>query len=438
MSATKEKDKEFNIKLYPFYKAFGADVLFYYAIEYIFMLEVKGFSPSQILLTDSLYPFFRIFLNIPSTVIADRIGKKNSLVLGNIFLCISILILILAPNLAVVSIGFFFMSFSFSLKKITETNILADSVDMKEKEGRKLFSIVEAIGNRNYYLLDGVTSFFTGFSYIINPYLPMIITLVFAILATYLSTLFKHTSTKKEMQIEKQKLEKKHVLEEYKKYFISLKDAFRDIFQSNRIKSLLLFVLFFDGLIYASYSLRETLLTQNLNITPEYFSIIIAVLTIVSGLTSTLQKAIQKKFNNRALQFVAFLFLSSFLLIAIIASTNMNYYLKLSIILILFAVQYGIQSPYLTLMTLYSKNFAGSKLRIKISSVTEFIHNISEFLIAFIASILLNAFSITTNFYLVGIFYAVVMTIILIIIKNFLGLPPDKYSKEDVFNKEIK
>ena len=434
MSATKEKDKEFNIKLYPFYKAFGADVLFYYAIEYIFMLEVKGFSPSQILLTDSLYPLFRIFLNIPSTFITDKIGKKNSLILGNIFLCISILILILAPNLAVVSIGFFFMSFSFSLKKITETNILADSVDMKEKEGRKLFSIVESIGNRNYYLLDGVTSFFTGFSYIINPYLPMIITLVFAILATYLSTLFKHTTTKNEPS----KAEKESIIKAYKDYFITLRNAFKDIFQSNRIKSLLLYILFFDGLIYASYSMRETLLTHNLNITPEYFSIIIAVLTIVSGLTSTLQKAIQKKFKNRALQFVSFMFIASFLLIAIISSANMNYYLKLTAILLLFAVQYGIQSPYLTLITLYSKNFAGSKLRIKISSVIEFVHNISEFLVAFIASILLNIFPITTNFYLVGIFYAVVMTIILIIIKNFLGLPPDKYSKEDVFNREIK
>ena len=70
-----------NIKLFPIYYMFACDYLFFYAIEYVFLAQVKNFSGSQILLLDSLIPLFCILLNIPLTLFVEEIGKKKSLVI---------------------------------------------------------------------------------------------------------------------------------------------------------------------------------------------------------------------------------------------------------------------------------------------------------------------------------------------------------------------
>ena len=44
-----------NMKLYSLYRSISLDLLFYYAIEFLFLLEVKGISASDIVLKSSFY-----------------------------------------------------------------------------------------------------------------------------------------------------------------------------------------------------------------------------------------------------------------------------------------------------------------------------------------------------------------------------------------------
>ena len=71
-------NKKKNARLYPVFKMFSCNLLFYYAIAFIFLVYVKNFTPSQVMFTDALLPAFKILLNIPSTIIVDKIGKRNS------------------------------------------------------------------------------------------------------------------------------------------------------------------------------------------------------------------------------------------------------------------------------------------------------------------------------------------------------------------------
>ena len=61
-----EEKREYNIKLFPIYKMFAWDLLFYYAISFLFLTEVKHFTAADVVLVDvSLYTLFKFLLQVP-------------------------------------------------------------------------------------------------------------------------------------------------------------------------------------------------------------------------------------------------------------------------------------------------------------------------------------------------------------------------------------
>ena len=80
------RKREHNQTLYKFYKMFSWDLLFYYAISFLFLHETKGLSTSQIIFADAFYPLFTIILQLPCTILVEKFGKKKSLILGNLSL----------------------------------------------------------------------------------------------------------------------------------------------------------------------------------------------------------------------------------------------------------------------------------------------------------------------------------------------------------------
>lgn len=94
------KRKKNNARLYPIYKMFSWDLLFYYAIAFVFLVQTKGLSMASVMLTDALYPIFKCILQIPADMLADIIGKRRSLMLANFFLFLGILMLIVGNGIA--------------------------------------------------------------------------------------------------------------------------------------------------------------------------------------------------------------------------------------------------------------------------------------------------------------------------------------------------
>lgn len=193
----------------------------------------------------------------------------------------------------------------------------------------------------------------------------------------------------------------------------------------------MIFTLFFDGLIYTSYTLRESMLTE-LKISPEYFALIISSLTIVSGLFSSLQEKIHNRFRNKALTFIVSAYIPTFIIIGIISLLNISWIIKIILILIMYMIQYAIQSPYYTLSSAYIKNFTSFNIRTKISSTFELIRSISQILVALFASYLLTITTVTNNFIILGILFLIIMIRVIIYIKTRFGLKPEQYRKEDV------
>lgn len=67
------KARKQNLKLYSLYRAVSLDLIFYYAVEYLFLTEAKGLSPSHVVLGGAFYSIFLVCLQIPSSIVVDRI-----------------------------------------------------------------------------------------------------------------------------------------------------------------------------------------------------------------------------------------------------------------------------------------------------------------------------------------------------------------------------
>lgn len=55
---------KYNRRIFPLYKGFGWDPLFYSAIIFLFLTEVKGIAPAKVMYAESIYSLFLLLLQI--------------------------------------------------------------------------------------------------------------------------------------------------------------------------------------------------------------------------------------------------------------------------------------------------------------------------------------------------------------------------------------
>lgn len=421
------QDRKTNARLYPIYKMCSWDLLFYYAISFVFLTQTKGMDIAQVMLTDAIYPVFKIIFQIPAAAIIDNIGKRKSLMFANMFLALSLIILIFSTGIVIVVVAYAVMAFAFAIKNVAEPNLLYDSVT--QKKGKGMFAKIEEKGERNYYYLDGVSSLLTGFLFVINGYIPMVVSLGFTVIAIALSSCFKDIYVK---PVDKEKTMKKRVLA----YKEELKTASKFIFKSRRLQAIMVFVMVFDGLIYISYTLREGLLTE-VGVAPQYFAIIISVLTVIAGIGSSLESKIHHAMRNKALTFLSMIYITTFIGIGCMTIFNIPFSIVISVMLVLYAMQYSIQGPYHVLLEKYLKSFATADMRMKIQTTFNLIKSISEMVMAFLASMLLSKLDASYSFLVIGIVFFFILIGILKWMKPRFGLNPEEYRKEDIKFSEV-
>ena len=136
-----EKKKK-NVRIFPIYKTVSWDLLFYFPIIFLFLTQIKGLSPSQVLLSDAVYTLSSTFWQIPITRAVDKIGKKNCLVIGNVIYSLSVLSIIFMQNFYELLLIQFIYALGYSIKQICESNILYDSLPIGKRRG-KVFSTID-------------------------------------------------------------------------------------------------------------------------------------------------------------------------------------------------------------------------------------------------------------------------------------------------------
>ena len=120
----KQRMRKTNMKLFPIYKMLSWDLLFYYTINFLFLTQIKNISASDVVLTDSMYALFVMILQIPISIIIAILGKKKSMVIGNIMLVVHMLIIIFSRNIYDLVLANFISAFGFGIKDTVQTALL--------------------------------------------------------------------------------------------------------------------------------------------------------------------------------------------------------------------------------------------------------------------------------------------------------------------------
>lgn len=423
MSKTKEqkiiKQKKNNVKIFPIYKTISWDLLFYFPIIFLFLTQVKGFTPAQVLFADSFYTLSNTFWQLPITSIVDRIGKKNCLIVGNILYSLSIFAMIFIQNYYELLLIQFIYALGYSIKGICETNILYDSLPVGKKRGN-IFSKIDGKSASYFYLFDSIASVIAGFTFVINGYIPMVLCFICCIISTVLSFKFRHT------KIIEEKVESVSV----KMYYEQIKGAIKFFIKSRRLKLLIIFNAILMGVIFGIVNLRSSMLTE-MKVPEQYFGIIFALLQLAAAFMSRQTDKIQKYFKNKTLAFLGIPTTISCIIIGFIGTDVLS---KSSLILIflMFLIQYSVKGPFQALMTRYLNNFTNRKIRPKITALKNLTANLFTALVSMLCAVMLGFTTTSNTFIVVGCISTIFIVLLLDFMRGKVGLKPEQYTKEDL------
>lgn len=422
------KDKKFNTKLYPFYKALSWDLLFYYSISFLFLTQTKGISAANVLFADAFYPIFKFILQVPCAAIVGKIGNRKATIFGNILVALAVFVLFPASGIQEIIISQFFFAFGYALKGLTESNLLYDSIP-RSKRRNDLFSLIDGKSSSYYYYIDAISATVTGFLFVINGYLPLIICFILCVLAILLSYKFKEINNIKNVSESKESTSFKDTLND-------LRQAFSFIFRSARLRNLILFNAVLTSALAILTTLRSSILTD-ISLPEQYFGIISAIAQIISGIASARSGWFHKRFRNRALKVLGMSVAVSMILMGVPILLGFNFGLTLEVLLLLFMVQFVMKGPFYTLIKRYLNSFSTSSMRPKILAASDLVYSIIRAVFTFIGSWLLGFTSTAYVCIILGCIFTILITLLLDKMRHTVGLKPEQYPEKDIKFTEV-
>lgn len=424
----KEKElariRKCNMKLYPIYKMIGLDWIFYYGVRVLFLSGVKNIAPADIVLSSTFYAFCYILFQIPNTIIIEKIGKKNAIVLGQFLNLISMTIILFCPNFIWLLISQGICSVGFGLKGIAESNFLNASLP-ESKRKSEMFSKIDSRGYSIYCFFGATSVLISGFLFATNPYIPIVLCLLTNLSALIVSINFI------DIEKETKEVEKKNMKQEIKNILYDLKEGFGFIFGSKRLSTLLIFLGIMWGIIdtYATY--QETLLKE-LQMPSYYIGFMLAGFQMLVGIFSTKAIKFNRKYKNHSLTYIGLTLTLGSVILGIVTILKIPFEIQLMIVTMIFISRAYAKGMYQVLKKRYMNNFSNSEILPKIYSVNGIMTSVGKMIIGLLASSILKR---TDIFHALLILGAICMGVIIILemySKSRLGLKPEEYNEKDI------
>ena len=418
------KIRKRNARIFPIYKMFSWDLLFFYPIQFLFYTITKGINTSQILIANSIFLLVKAIAKIPAVHISNKVGSAKSIVIGNCFMVLHTLFLIIFPGFAGVIIANIMMALGFAFKELGEDELLFDSVSTKGGSG--LYSKINYKGTSLYYLLDGMASLASGYFFLRDNYLPIYISLAFIIIATLISLGFGdiHPVDKKKVTYKKRLVAKARQLRHQRR------DYFKVVLGSSRLRSFIIFnTIYYSLFLLAGVYVRNIFL--DLGVSEINYAIVFAITSIVSGLVIAFTKFIEKAFKNKTLTIMSMSYSVCCIILGIVTMfVSGKGIIAFSTILIIImsvdrALWYAIKYKYLMHFTLH-------KDRNPITFVSETLGCLGAAITSIIGSIIVEFIPASKALTYTTIVFFILLVISILYMRTRFGLKPSKYKKEDI------
>lgn len=361
------------------YRAFSFDNLMFYAIQIIFLTNVKNFDISDVLLLESFYWGCQIFLQIPTPYIIDKLGNKKSSILGSLCWIIAILLYLVSSSIWYIIIGEFVRALGASILGTVSTPITYQL--LKKNKLQRKYKKIEGNAVFLYFLIDSFLSFISGFVFNVNSYLPMFVVLLTCVVAFILSCSLDDVPNEDTV---------KPTFKDYKK-----------IIKNKFVVSILLYSFFVGAILSLPASYNKVFLVD-IGISPEWLGIIISLLTLVNALSAKFSDEISKIFKDKTITMISVICLSSFVLLGILYFYH-NLITLIILILPIFIVQNTLKQPYRIYLKYYINEKVPSRYITRVLSIYFIIENIGRTLLLFIVGICAKLYSVGTIYIFVGI-----------------------------------
>lgn len=405
---------EENVRLYKVYKMFAYDWVFFYAISVLFFSITKGFSTSQIVYLSGFYTLAYCIFQVPANFFVKKIGLRKSMILGNILSAITILVYIIAKEYNTFVIIQFINGLSFALKGLSESDLLCTT--MKRLGNFEKFTKVEGSANAKYYFFDAFASVLSGFMFIFNQYLPVVLCLIVTIIALIQS--FKFNDVK--LDIDK----KRHAI------FTSINNFFKTL-SSERLKSIYMLSFIFTGIIQVNITLYKSIL-MDIGMQPQFIAILVGFYMIFAGIGSKEEFYFEKITKNKTLSIITITYIICIGIIGGIGIINYFNLFTLSIMITCLSIMGFLHGMYKVALKKYTVSFTTSKIRTRISSIGLMFEYAGTTIISFAVALLLHDVGNSMGCVIVSVISLIVMFIVLKFMDGRLGLKPEEYKSKDI------
>lgn len=158
-------------QIYPWFAGLSGELLFWIAIDTLFLTVVKHFSASQITLLTSVSLITCILLQVPLLKIIRKIGNTKSVILGSFLLLISSLLLTFGKSYLAIVIGKIFYEIALTFQNMINA-ILKNNLELQGKGEEYIKYRTSA--STIYSVITMIISFVASIMFNMNNYLPMI------------------------------------------------------------------------------------------------------------------------------------------------------------------------------------------------------------------------------------------------------------------------
>lgn len=188
-------------RIFPWYLGLSGDLLFWIAIDTLFLTVVKNFNASQIVSLTTVSLVTCILLQPLLLKIIKKIGNTNSVRMGALLLLIASLLLTFGKKYAVIALGNIFYEIAFTFQNMANV-MLKNNLELQNRNDD--YIKIKTKANTIYAIVTMIISFIASIMFNLNNYLPMLGCIAFClicfILSFYIADYSQYDKVKKEIK----------------------------------------------------------------------------------------------------------------------------------------------------------------------------------------------------------------------------------------------